>query len=230
VSRQPVLLSLAALASLAAHLGAEAAGARVLVYAFKPLTTLLVIAVAWTLGRAEQAPAARRYTRPVLAGLACSLVGDVALMLPGDYFVPGLFAFLAAHLCYISAFAARAGGLRPSPSALPFAFAYIVLVARLAPHAGTLLGPVALYGAVLLAMAWCAAETWRLRRDGPTGAAAVGALLFVVSDTLLAFGRFVPAGPRSGTAVMITYVAAQLLIAWSVKPVSRAPRAARMQG
>lgn len=216
---------MAAAVSLALHLWADAAGARALVYTFKPLTTLLVIALAYVLGRVETGPGARRYTRAVLAGLVCSLAGDVALMLPGDYFVVGLCAFLSAHLCYISAFAGRAGGLRPSPSALAFAFAYIVLVARLAPYAGALLGPVALYGAVLLAMAWCAAETWRLQPDGPRGAAAVGALLFVVSDTLLAFGRFVPAGPRSGTAVMTTYVAAQLLIAWSVKAAARRARA-----
>ena len=37
----------------------------------------------------------------VLALLA-SLTGDVLLMLPGNYFVPGLAAFLVAHLCYLA--------------------------------------------------------------------------------------------------------------------------------
>ncbi len=72
---------------------------RALLFVFKPLTTLLIIAHAWR--RGADAPAARRF---VLAGLWFSLLGDVALMWPQHGFVPGLVAFLIAHVLYIVAF------------------------------------------------------------------------------------------------------------------------------
>jgi alkylglycerol monooxygenase len=39
-----------------------------------------------------------------MAALVASLAGDVFLMLPGAYFIPGLASFLVAHLFYISLF------------------------------------------------------------------------------------------------------------------------------
>jgi uncharacterized membrane protein YhhN len=219
----PLVLTILAVASLAAHLVAASLGATLFVSVFKPLTTSVTIALAWTLGRESRAPRDRGYATWILAGLACSLAGDVFLMLPGDWFVHGLLVFLVAHACYVAAFARRAGRLRPDASTLPYAFGYVLLVGRLAPHAGALLGPVALYGAVLMTMAWSALLAWRVTRSRLAAAAALGGLLFVVSDTLLAFGRFVPGAASSEVAVMTTYIAAQLLIAWSV----RVPRTGR---
>jgi uncharacterized membrane protein YhhN len=212
----PLVLTILALGSLTAHLVAVAFRLDALVFVFKPSTTLLVIALAWTLGRESRAPHARGYARWILAGLACSLAGDVALMLPGDWFVHGLVAFLLAHTCYIAAFRRRAPHLGPDASALPYALGYVLLVGRLAPHVGGLAGPVALYGAVLVTMAWYALATWRTMRTPFAAGAALGGLSFVASDALLAFSRFVPGAPRSELAVMSTYIAAQLLIAWSV--------------
>jgi uncharacterized membrane protein YhhN len=213
----PLLLTVLALLSVTAHLAAAALGVDALVFVFKPLTTLLVIALAWTLARTSAGEAPRLYARWIVAGLVGSLAGDVFLMLRGDWFVQGLAAFLVAHVCYIAAFRRRARRLRPGLSALPYALGYVLLVARLAPHVGTLVGPVSLYGAVLVGMAWCALQAWMVRRTPAAAAAAIGGLLFVASDTLLALGRFVPGAPRSEVAVMTTYIAAQLLIAWSVR-------------
>lgn len=89
-------------AAIAAIVGASLDGdGRWLHYIAKPLTTLLIAAIAW---RANGDPG---YRRAILAGMALSCIGDIALMLPLDAFVPGLVAFLLAHLCYIVAF--RAG-------------------------------------------------------------------------------------------------------------------------
>ncbi len=66
----------------------------------KPATTLLIAAIAWRV----RDPAQPTYRRAVLAGMLLSCVGDIALMLPMDAFVPGLVAFLLAHVCYIVAF------------------------------------------------------------------------------------------------------------------------------
>ena len=98
-------LAVAAAASLTLHLRAAYQGPEWQVYLFKPLTTSLVLLLALT------APpgATTRYRRAIGAGLALSLVGDVLLMLPGDRFVAGLIAFLAAHLAYLAAFSDRVG-------------------------------------------------------------------------------------------------------------------------
>lgn len=86
----------------------------------------------------------------------------------------------------------------------------------LAPHAGALLIPLALYGATLAVL-------------GITGSAcspwiATGAALFVVSDSLLGLDRFLPgfALPQADVAIMLTYIAAQGLICWGVVRRARA--------
>ena len=89
-------------------------------FIFKPLATLVVMAYAWPRGQDTQVQ--RRW---VLAGLCCSLAGDVALMWPQQGFLPGLVSFLLAHLAYLRAFT-RTQVLAARP--LPFV-AYAVLAA-----------------------------------------------------------------------------------------------------
>lgn len=232
MSRKPIVFfSLAIAVSLALHLRAEAAGAVWLVYLFKPLTTVLVIGLAAWGGRAAMAsaatwsrgwslhrpaPAPQRQVTWVLAGLACSLGGDIFLMLPGDRFIAGLVSFLLAHLCYIVAFTARTRP-RPGRSLLPYLLYYVLLVGVLAPHVGPLVVPVSVYGLALVGMAWCALEQWRARPSRATARAAAGGVCFIASDSLLAVGRFVGPVVGGGAGVMITYVAAQWLIARSVE-------------
>src|SRR5690606_31306261 len=62
---------------------------------FKPLA--MVVALALVAG------ARPRGMRWLLAALAASLAGDVFLMFQG-YFIPGLVAFLLAHLAYVALF------------------------------------------------------------------------------------------------------------------------------
>src|SRR6185436_4474751 len=64
-------------AMLAIANGTWALDHKALLFVFKPLTTLLIIAHAWQ--RGADTPAARRF---VLAGLWFSLVGDIALLWP----------------------------------------------------------------------------------------------------------------------------------------------------
>ena len=93
-------------------------------FVFKPLTTLLIIAYAWPRGAAT--PVRRRW---VLAGLALSLCGDVALMWPQQGFLPGLVSFLLAHLAYLVAFTRDGVRLaaRPMPFVLYGALAALIL-------------------------------------------------------------------------------------------------------
>ena len=102
--------------SLAAAAGHRAPGSALLprsrcwLFVFKPLTTRAASS-RMPAARAPTTPALRRW---VLVGLVLSLAGDVALLWPKEGFLPGLVAFLLAHLAYIVAFTrgqrlARAG-------------------------------------------------------------------------------------------------------------------------
>jgi uncharacterized membrane protein YhhN len=207
-----IFVSAAVAMSLALHLRAEYLGPTWQVYVFKPLTTTLVIVLA-----VLQPGRSRGMYRPlIVAGLVCSLAGDVFLMLPADRFVAGLGSFLGAHVCYIAAFAAS-GGAHVTPRLLvPFAAYSFLLVSGLWPHLGPVKLPVAIYAGVLAAMGWLAAERWRSLRTRAAAGAAIGAVSFVASDSALALSRFVVPFGTSTAIVMVTYVAAQYLIARSI--------------
>ncbi len=201
---------------------AVARGDARLEYAAKPAVLALLTVAAAVLPDAHTDLVDRRWW--FVAALACCLLGDVLLMLPGDLFVPGLVAFLVAHILFI-------GGLLQPPSppgSPPFAFsatglavASVVAVAvgavpatlifrsLVRDGAGALLAPVAVYLVAILTMAVLAANVG-------VPAAAVGAALFVVSDSVLALNRFVRPIPRGDVVVHVTYHAAQVLLVLSL--------------
>jgi uncharacterized membrane protein YhhN len=202
----------AAALSLALHLRAVYAGPSWQVFVFKPLTTTLVLLLALLAPGAVSA----RYRRALVAGLVFSLVGDVVLILPGDRFVAGLAAFLVAHAAYLVAFT---DGVRVRLASWTTA-AYVAvgggILASLWGTLGPLRLPVAAYVGVILLMAAQAAGRAATLRTPGSRAAAGGAALFVVSDATLAIDRFGGEVPGEALLVMLTYVAAQLLIAASV--------------
>ena len=158
-----------------------------------------------------------RYRWSVVAGLGCSALGDAFLMLPGDYFVAGLGSFLAAHICYLWAFT---GDSRLAGRILPFVvwgIWGIVLVSWLWPGVTRPLRiPVVLYAVALSAMAAQAASRAASRPDASAIVAAVGAGLFVISDSVLAFQRFCHPLEWGRILVLGTYFAARGGIALSV--------------
>jgi uncharacterized membrane protein YhhN len=197
--------------ALLAMLGASWASPALL-FVFKPLTTLLIVAFAWQRG---DAPRRRRF---VLLGLVLSLLGDVALLWPREGFVPGLVCFLGAHLAYLVAFTV---GARLAVRPLVFvAYAAVagVLLALLWPGVPPALrAPVLTYVLCLSAMA-AQATCWALVDGGLARRAAIGAALFMGSDTILAFDRFSLPVPAASVAILATYWLAQWLIAASLRP------------
>ena len=206
----------AALAALAAIAG-DVLGLRPLVLAFKPATTLLIIAWAWP--RGADAPAVRRWVR---TGLVLSLAGDVFLMWPQQGFLPGLVSFLLAHLAYIVAFTRNVRlAARPVPF-VAYALVAAALLSQLWPGVPEALRlPVLAYVACLAAMAAQAAVVWLAAR-GTAGEAlarnaALGGVLFMTSDALLAFNKFNAPLPLAGLWILLTYWLAQGLIAASLR-------------
>lgn len=176
-------------------------------YVLKPLTLALLIAAAADLGVAGGW---------VLAALGLGLLGDIGLMLSQgeDADVPfrtGLGAFLAGHICYVIAFV-RVGvrGLDILAGALIVAgisaLALPPILRKAARTAGRQFAMiVAAYAGVLGLMTVFAAGTGIV-------ATAIGGVLFLASDTLLARERFVAKLPHGPLLVIVTYHLAQFLI------------------
>jgi len=155
--------------------------------------------------------------RWLVVALVLGLVGDVFLLDHGDErrFVGGLTAFLLGHLAYVASFVA-VGLDRP---AWGWAGAAVLLVALVVGR-GILPGAVAAGGAGLgVAVAAYMAGIGAMAVTGwATGLLLVGlgASLFVVSDTVLAIGRFVQDRRWVGPVVIVTYHLAQALIVWGL--------------
>jgi len=207
-----IILTLMAVLSASFHIWAEYHGPPIQVYVFKPLTMLLIITIAVRRATAERT----LYAHAILAGLLCSIAGDVFLMLPSDRFIPGLVSFLIGHLFYIAAFAYG----RPfRVSFLPlifFALYGILIYLALSPHLGAVKAPVAVYIVAILIMGWQAWARWSVLRTGPALLAAAGAVLFIISDSVLAFSRFRGPVELGRLLNLATYFIAQWCIAMSI--------------
>lgn len=216
------LLPAAAL-SAALAIAAGPLGAAWLNFAFKPLTTLLVIAWAWPRGAGEGAR--RSWLR---VGLVLSWFGDVALLWPTEGFVPGLVAFLLAHLAYIVAFTRGLRfGARPVPFVL-YAIVAALVLSRVWPGVPAgLRWPVLAYVAALACMAAQAAAVWLAAGHGIghvlARRAAIGGALFLASDATLAWNRFLWPVPAAGFWILASYWLAQAAIASSLQSASNSP-------
>jgi uncharacterized membrane protein YhhN len=145
------------------------------------------------------------------AALALSALGDYFLALRDQQrlFVPGLGGFLAAHIAYVAVFIPHAA----MPEGLALAIIVVSIaaagafVATLAPKLGKLKLPVFAYFAVIMAMVAAALSiheaSWLL---------GAGALVFALSDSLIAVRKFMQPFPGINQAVWITYCAAQFMI------------------
>ena len=128
----------------------------------KPLATLLIVGMALSLSSAESA-----YRRWIVIGLLWSTLGDVFLMLPGDYFLYGLLSFLVAHIAYLVAFNKRAPLFaRLAPFAIYALIAGAVLAYLWPGIPAPMRIPVVVYVAALAAMAAQAAAIWVVRLCG----------------------------------------------------------------
>ncbi len=151
----------------------------------------------------------------VFAALALifSWFGDVLLLLENQ-FIAGLAAFLVAHIFYIVVYwktGAAQGRIRPLLLAA-VVIAGIASILVIYPGLGHLLIPVVVYSTVLLTMVVLALKRQAASTRSSYLLVAIGALLFVVSDSLLGIGKFAVEIPANHLLVMSTYIAAQFMI------------------
>jgi alkenylglycerophosphocholine hydrolase len=157
-----------------------------------------------------------RYANLILAGLIFSLAGDVLLEISDDLFVPGLIAFLIGHIGYIAAFLSVTRELKLLRG-LPFAAWVVLAYLLLLPNLGSMAAPVAAYVIVIGTMLWRSSATMTSPVLRWQWFALIGALLFGLSDTLLAFKKFSGLTIGPSFTIIVLYWLGQLGLALSVK-------------
>jgi uncharacterized membrane protein YhhN len=168
-------------------------------------------------------PTIRHGRIAVVAAIAIlfSLIGDVLLKTPDDLgFLLGLGCFLLTHTAYLVLFLGPLRQRRIPLIATLYAVWWVALLLALVPLLGSLIAVVAVYGLVLGASSAAALGTNRL--------VAVGALLFLFSDSVLALKFFAGlAFYPIDFVIMVLYIAGQGLIAIGIAAsAQRAPRPA----
>jgi len=212
MSAPTIALSVCALVSAGLAIWSDAKGRQRLFRLAKPLTTVLIIAVAVI----AAAPVPAAYKTLILAGLGFSLLGDIALLFPEKWFTAGLGAFLIAQVFYVLAFKPGPGHRASTGLFLPFIFYGLLMFFILAPGLGKFKFPVFVYIAAITIMAGFAAGRFVDLGGTRPLLAFAGAILFLVSDSVLAFDRFARKIGPAQIIILGTYFPAQLLIALSI--------------
>ncbi|MBE3125340.1 MAG: lysoplasmalogenase [Acidobacteria bacterium] len=207
-----IILSACALLSAVLAIWADAKGRQWLFHVLKPLTMVLVITAALI----AETPVPAAYKTLILAGLLFSLAGDIALMFPEKWFTAGLVSFLVAHVFYILAFKPGPGHPISAGVFIPFIIFGLLMFRILAPSLGPMKFPVLVYIAAITAMAGLAAGRFVDGGDTRPLLAFAGAVLFLVSDSVLAYDRFAKKLGPAQAIILGTYFPAQLLIALSI--------------
>lgn len=186
------------------------------VFVFKPISTLLVIAVALLSFLTPGVQPA--FTLGITLGLLLSLGGDVALNFESSKaFLIGLVLFLLAHVVYSIVFTLPNGFY---PQDLVTGAVLLILGAGvylyLKPGLGAMRGPVILYILVICFMVNRAVSTFFGDTFTITQAwlMSLGATLFWMSDVMLGVNRFRHPFKAEATSSFL-YYSGQLLIALS---------------
>lgn len=163
-----------------------------------------------------------RFHKRVFTGLVFALAGDIFLMLVWQntaYFMFGLIAFLICHLFYTSAFYldfCSAPELDKKGARIAIACGAIFSISLyffMRPHLGTMKLPVMAYTFVITMMAMMAAFRNLRVNTVSFNLVLAGAIFFILSDTILAYNKFVKGFDFASVFIMLTYMVAQYLIA-----------------
>jgi uncharacterized membrane protein YhhN len=148
------------------------------------------------------------------AALLFCAAGDVLLEL---VFVAGMGAFAVGHVFYVLAFLEWGRILGPNKRDFPITVLVVIvslgLLGWLLPGMGDLLIPALIYQAIITTMVATAFVV-----KAPM-LARLGAVIFMISDTLIAAEKFAGVDVFPG-AVWITYAGAQIMMAWGMSRVA----------
>lgn len=148
-----------------------------------------------------------------ILGLVFSFFGDFFLLLKSGFLL-GLGSFLLAHIFYIISFKKRSLS-RVSVGVFVALLLYLAsLIAFLFPYLNEMKIPVIIYGIIISTMLYFSVKTLEKLLI-------VGALFFVISDSVLSVHLFVNSSLLLNLLVMITYVLAQVLLVKGILKTSK---------
>ncbi len=154
----------------------------------------------------------------IIFALLFSWAGDVILLFQDKkeiFFMLGLVAFLIAHIFYIIFFIrlmTRESIAGRALLLLPIVIYYAILMALLNPTLGDMRLPVRVYGLVISFMFLLALHSMYGKNKNAARWMIGGALLFLISDSVLAINKFYESFEMAGIVIMLTYGLAQLFI------------------
>jgi uncharacterized membrane protein YhhN len=140
------------------------------------------------------------------------LIGDVFLLDTGN-FAFGLASFLFAHILFTLAFISLdklKRYLKPLGILFAIGLGYFLV---LYPNLGDLALPVFLYFLFIVVMCWQGISLYIWKKDLAYKLIAIGVVLFLISDSILALNKFVMSFELSGFMVLTTYWLAVALLA-----------------
>ena len=166
----------------------------------KPLLLPILILMYFSRGKSEKIPLDLFFT----AGLALSFFGDLFLLFNWG-FLPGLGSFLLAHLFYIISFKKKLQKRISKFWPIILSLYASILLVILFPYLKEMKIPVIIYAVVIATMMYNALKTHNRNLI-------IGALLFLISDTLLSVYLFLQPLMILNLLVMATYILAQLFL------------------
>jgi uncharacterized membrane protein YhhN len=183
-------------------------------YIFTPLITALITGFIM-LSIVDDG--ASPYRILILTALISSLVADTMLMVVEvDLMKQGIIFFMFAHVLYIAAFSLT---YEYRPWNLAIAGVLCILLAifyrGIWRVAGTMRIPIMIYAAVLCTMLFFALASLNLEITRREMLVVTGAILFVISDFLLAYLSFIRPHRYESVIVWAVYAPGQLLLAIS---------------
>ncbi|HRH05193.1 MAG TPA: lysoplasmalogenase [Burkholderiaceae bacterium] len=198
-----ILVSACITIALTFNLNKGKSFAKTLYFVFKPLTSFLILTLAYLI---MPEGTAKNW---ILLALVFCLIGDIALMFEGDMpFIAGLLAFLIGHALFIAVFLEwQPVWILPAWWPVMAIYALVMLV-WLLPRTGKLAPAVLVYMAIIFTMAFAAANVSPTIGWQGKPLLMLGALLFVLSDSILAIDRFIKPLSLGHALTLATYYSA----------------------
>jgi uncharacterized membrane protein YhhN len=164
-----------------------------------------------------------RFGLPMAIGFTAAAAGDVLLALDRQqHLAQALLCFLVTQVAYSIAFVARQRPLGDRLEyRLPIAVYGAVLLAMMLPTLGPMLVPVFVYVVALIAMAVLSAGV-----ESVPGRVYFGACLFVIADSLIGIDRFIVPIAAAELVIVAIYAVGQFLIFTGMLEVGRSGVAA----
>jgi len=177
-------------------------------FIFKPLI-LLSLLVLYSFSVSER-------SKVYILALLFSFFGDVFLLFSGELnFIFGLVSFLIAHLLFIKIILNRiqkASVKNIGGSSFLFLIIFSLLIYILRDSLGELLIPVIIYGLTISTFGAVALIDYLNTKSLKSLWMLAGAIVFVISDSVLAINKFYDQKLLFQVIVMSTYVLSQFLI------------------